>query len=89
MAGLQTEGRNRKTVTSTTGQPLEELARQLVHTDLEMARYPDDQSDTDIVEEYMNKVSLYKGQHPWCHRIDSLNNDGHQFHQYQQNKQSL
>jgi hypothetical protein len=50
MAGLQTEGRNMKTVTSTTGQPLEELARQLVHTDLEMARYPDDQSDTDIVD---------------------------------------
>lgn len=55
MAGLQTEGRNMKTVTSTTGQPLEELARQLVHTDLEMARYPDDQSDTDIVEKYMKK----------------------------------
>ena len=70
MAGLQTEGRNMKTVTSTTGQPLEELARQLVHTDLEMARYPDDQSDTDIVEEYMNRVSLYKGQHPWCHKTD-------------------
>jgi hypothetical protein len=38
--------------------------------DLEMARYPDDQSDTDIVEKYMKKVSLYKGQHAWCHRTD-------------------
>lgn len=70
MAGLQTEGRNMKTVTSTTGQPLEELARQLVNTDLEMARYPDDQSDTDIVEEYMTRVSLYKGWHLWSNSDD-------------------
>ena len=57
-AGNQTEGR--KTVTSHTGQPLEELARQLVATDQEMARYPDDQSDKSSVEEFMTRVSLIK-----------------------------
>ncbi|XP_063434418.1 golgin subfamily B member 1-like isoform X3 [Mytilus trossulus] len=50
-AGLQTEGR--KTVTSMAGQPLEELTKQMVSTDLHMARYPDDQSDDSMVDEYI------------------------------------
>ncbi|XP_076104970.1 uncharacterized protein LOC143073368 isoform X3 [Mytilus galloprovincialis] len=50
-AGLPTEGR--KTVTSMAGQPLEELTKQMVSTDLHMARYPDDQSDDSMVDEYI------------------------------------
>ncbi|XP_076104975.1 uncharacterized protein LOC143073368 isoform X8 [Mytilus galloprovincialis] len=55
-AGLPTEGR--KTVTSMAGQPLEELTKQMVSTDLHMARYPDDQSDDSMVDEYITPVEL-------------------------------
>lgn len=55
-AGLPTEGR--KTVTSMAGQPLEELTKQMVSTDLHMARYPDDQSDDSMVDEFITPVSF-------------------------------
>ncbi|XP_052102217.1 golgin subfamily B member 1-like isoform X2 [Mytilus californianus] len=69
-AGLQTEGR--KTVTSMAGQPLEELAKQMVNTDLHMARYPDDQSDDSMVDEYRYITPVEKS----CAELE-ITEDGH------------